>query len=277
MRPIGIRKVHMNNAASSDASNSNDGVGPSTSGSSSDAAGSPQPLHQQHKQQQPPQQGSVVSRVRAWLQSGKVDKQKLAEYGLGAFAAYGKQVDCACTAYTKCVHVQCTGCVLQPPHRGKPQTCPTSHATVQRCSVLWCLWVIEHFRAHHPPFAPNLPPGIISNLNAGVLMTMAWMAVVRRSGVSPLEGEWAQFLAIYAGLWVGASFMRPIRLSMALAAAPLVNAFLDATQRRLRVSRGVAFGLLLAMIAAGSFTIIFGTITAVGGFPNGVPQVFWRR
>ena len=109
-------------------------------------------------------------------------------------------------------------------------------------------------------------------------MTMSWLAVVKRSGVSPLEGgQWGQVLAIYAGLWVGASFMRPIRLSMALAAAPLINAFMDATQRRLRVNRGVAFGLLLAMIAVGSFTVIFGTITAFGGFPNGVPQVPWRR
>lgn len=124
---------------------------------------------------------------------------------------------------------------------------------------------------------PAAPSGIISNLNAGVLMTMAWLAVVRRSGVSPLEGEWQQFLAIYAGLWVGASFMRPVRLSLALAAAPLVNGFMEATQRRLRVSKGVAFGLLLALIAVCSFTAIFGTIALVGGFPNGIPAVPWRR
>lgn len=123
------------------------------------------------------------------------------------------------------------------------------------------------------------PAGIISNLNAGVLMTLAWMAVVKRSGVSPLEGEWAQFLTIYAGLWLGASFMRPIRLSLALAAAPLVNAFLDATQRRLRINRACSFALLLSLIAAGSFAVIFGTIAAVGGFPNGVPPVRlpWAR
>jgi hypothetical protein len=108
-------------------------------------------------------------------------------------------------------------------------------------------------------------------------MTMAWLAVVRRTGVSPLEGEWPQFLAIYAGLWIGASFMRPIRMSMALAAAPLVNAFLESTQRRLGVNKGVAFGILLGMIAVGSFTVIFGTITLLGGFPNGLPQVPWKR
>lgn len=151
--------------------------------------------------------GGFIDLVKSWVEASKVDKQKLAEYGLGAFAAYG----------------------------------------------------------------------IISNLNAGVLMTLAWLAVVKRTGVSPIEGQWPAFLAMYAGLWVGASFMRPIRLSLALAAAPLVNVFLEATQKRLGVNKGVAFGLLLAMIAAGSFTVIFGTIALLGGFPNGIPQLGWAR
>lgn len=135
--------------------------------------------------------------------------------------------------------------------------------------------LLTHTRSHT---SHSTHAGIISNLNAGVLMTTAWLAVVKRSGMSPLEGgNWPEFLAIYAGLWVGASFMRPIRLSMAIAAAPLINGFMDASQRRLRVNRGVAFGLLLAMIAAASFTVIFGTIAALGGFPNGPPPLPWRR
>ncbi|GBF91906.1 hypothetical protein Rsub_04630 [Raphidocelis subcapitata] len=187
--PLRVPASAAGSAGAADGSGDSSGAG---AASSSGAAAAPQ---------------GVVERAQRWLSSGKVDKQKLAEYGLGAFAAYG----------------------------------------------------------------------IISNLNAGVLMTTAWLAVVRRTGVSPLEGQWGQFLAIYAGLWVGASFMRPIRLSMALAAAPLVNAFLDSTQRRLKVNKGVAFGILLGMIAVGSFTVIFGTIWAVGGFPNGLPQVPWKR
>ncbi|KAI8466643.1 MAG: hypothetical protein J3K34DRAFT_432995 [Monoraphidium minutum] len=190
-----IRRPITRFLASAGAAGSSGDVGGDAAASSSGSGSSGVPA---------PAPKGLVSRVQAWMQGGKVDKQKLAEYGLGAFAAYG----------------------------------------------------------------------IISNLNAGVLMTMAWLAVVRRTGVSPLEGEWGQFLAIYAGLWVGASFMRPVRLSLALAVAPLVNRFLEGTQRRLRVNKGVAFGMLLALIATVSFTAIFGTIALVGGFPNGLP---WRR
>lgn len=35
-------------------------------------------------------QGGIGARIKAWMQSSKVDKQKLAEYGMGAFAAYGE-------------------------------------------------------------------------------------------------------------------------------------------------------------------------------------------
>lgn len=106
---------------------------------------------------------------------------------------------------------------------------------------------------------------------------MAWLTVLKRSGVTPLDGEWAQFLAIYAGLWVGASFMRPIRLSMALAVAPLVNTFLEGTQRRLQVNKGVAFGIMLGIIAVCSLTAFVGALALVGGFPNGLPQMPWQR
>jgi hypothetical protein len=37
----------------------------------------------------PPTPG-LMDRIKSFMQSGKVDKQKLAEYGLGAFAAYGE-------------------------------------------------------------------------------------------------------------------------------------------------------------------------------------------
>eukprot|EP00877_Chromochloris_zofingiensis_P006762 jgi/Chrzof1/2339/Cz11g11160.t1 len=114
--------------------------------------------------------------------------------------------------------------------------------------------------------------GIISNLNAAVLMTIAWMTIVKQTGMTPLAaGQWPKFLGIYAGLWVGASFMRPIRLSLALAAAPVFNKFMDATQTRLGVNKAVAFSILLAMIAVSSVCLILGIIVVCGGFPSGLP------
>lgn len=41
-----------------------------------------------------------------------------------------------------------------------------------------------------------------------------------------------KFLAVYAGLWVSSHFMRPIRLSLAIAAAPAFDSVLGAIMRR---------------------------------------------
>jgi hypothetical protein len=43
--------------------------------------------------------------------------------------------------------------------------------------------------------------GVISNVNAGVLITIAWLTVVRTTGAMPISpGMWPKFLAIYAGI-----------------------------------------------------------------------------
>ncbi|WIA15275.1 hypothetical protein OEZ85_001946 [Tetradesmus obliquus] len=137
-----------------------------------------------------------------------LDKQKLAEYGLGAFAAYG----------------------------------------------------------------------ILSNLNAGVLVTIAWLAVVKQTGLTPIDpGQWPKFLAVYAGLYITTNLLRPVRLTLALAAAPAFNSALERIQSTLRVNKAVAFGLMLAGIAISSFTCISLAIVLCGGFPNGLPPVPWKR
>ena len=100
------------------------------------------------------------------------------------------------------------------------------------------------------------------------------LTLVRQSGLTPLDpGQWPKFLALYAGLYVGSNFLRPIRLSAALAAAPLVNRLIDAIEARTRAPKAVVFGLVLALIAATSFTGIFGSIWLLGGFPHGLPPL----
>lgn len=47
---------------------------------------------------------------------------------------------------------------------------------------------------------------------------------------------------------------------------------LDWIQATLRVGQPVAFGLMLACIAASSFTFITTLLVVCGGFPNGLPQ-----
>jgi hypothetical protein len=98
------------------------------------------------------------------------------------------------------------------------------------------------------------------------------LTLVKQSGLTPLDaGQWPKFLAIYAGLYVGSNFLRPIRLSAALAAAPLVNRLIEAIEEKTRAPKVVAFGAVLALIAATTLTGIFGAIALLGGFPNGLP------
>ena len=64
-------------------------------------------------------------------------------------------------------------------------------------------------------------------------------------------------MAFYAGYWTLQNFVRPLRFSLALALAPAFDAFIGATQRRLGVSRGAAFGAYIALL---------GVATSVAGF-----------
>lgn len=42
--------------------------------------------------------------------------------------------------------------------------------------------------------------GVISNVNAGILITIAWLTVVKTTGTMPTAtGNWPTFLAVYAG------------------------------------------------------------------------------
>jgi hypothetical protein len=116
-------------------------------------------------------------------------------------------------------------------------------------------------------------------LNAGVLVTMSWLTVVKQTGLTPLDpGMWPRFLGIYAAMYVSiGSIMRPLRLTAALAAAPFFNAFLDKLQKTFRVNKAVAFGMMLCLIAVGSFTFISTLLVVAGGFPNGPPPLPWKR
>ncbi|KXZ46702.1 hypothetical protein GPECTOR_41g666 [Gonium pectorale] len=112
--------------------------------------------------------------------------------------------------------------------------------------------------------------GVISNINAGILITIAWLTVVRSTGLTPLDGgNWPRFLAIYAGLWIGSNFLRPIRLTLALAAAPLFDAAIGFVSRRTGLPKVPAFLVMLFFIAIGTTSTLVATLAVLGGFPPG--------
>ncbi|GLI70908.1 hypothetical protein VaNZ11_015934, partial [Volvox africanus] len=112
--------------------------------------------------------------------------------------------------------------------------------------------------------------GVISNINAAILITIAWLTVVRTTGLTPLDGgNWPCFVGIYAGLWIGSNFLRPLRLTLALAAAPLFDAAIDAVSRRTGLPKVPAFVVMLLLIAVGTTSTLLATIAMLGGFPPG--------
>ncbi|GIL80577.1 hypothetical protein Vretimale_16006, partial [Volvox reticuliferus] len=112
--------------------------------------------------------------------------------------------------------------------------------------------------------------GVISNINAAILITIAWLTVVRTTGLTPLDGgNWPCFLGIYAGLWIGSNFLRPLRLTLALAAAPFFDAAIGAVSRRTGLPKVPAFVVMLLMIAVGTTSTLLAVIAMFGGFPAG--------
>lgn len=115
--------------------------------------------------------------------------------------------------------------------------------------------------------------GVISNLNYGTALTMAWLAFVKLNGVAPTApGQWPSFLAFYAGFWAVQNFVRPLRISLALALAPAFDKAITQLGEKLNIPKGWAFGIFIVSIGIITSSILFSTIYLLGGFPsNTVP------
>lgn len=103
--------------------------------------------------------------------------------------------------------------------------------------------------------------GFVSNVTYGGGLAVSWIAFVRQKGLSPLApGAWPTFLAFYAGFWMAQNFVRPLRLSAALAMAPLFDRFITFVEKRAGLSRGGAFGVYIGLLGVTTMTLVFGSI-----------------
>ena len=103
--------------------------------------------------------------------------------------------------------------------------------------------------------------GFVSNVTYGGGLAVSWIAFFNQKGVSPLApGKWPAFLAFYAGFWMAQNFVRPLRLSAALAMAPLFDKFITTVEKRAGMSRGAAFGVYIALLGLTTCTLVFGSI-----------------
>ena len=68
-------------------------------------------------------------------------------------------------------------------------------------------------------------------------------------------------------MWAIQNFVRPLRLAAALALAPFFDGVLTATARATGMPKGVAFAIMLAVMAVVTTATLFGVLYLCGGFP----------
>ena len=103
--------------------------------------------------------------------------------------------------------------------------------------------------------------GFVSNVTYGAGLAVSWIGFVRTKAASPLApGQWPAFMAYYFAFWAAQNFVRPLRLSAALAMAPVFDRFIGFVERKAGLSRSGAFGVYLALLGSVTCTLVFGSI-----------------
>lgn len=122
--------------------------------------------------------------------------------------------------------------------------------------------------------------GVVSNINAGFTVALAWSTFSKASGFSPLAaGQWKPFLATYFAIYATlGSILRPFRFALAVTATPLYTRFVKGIRDRLpfretkpRLNRTLAlvFVSMLLNVVGTSAIIFFGI--SIAGLISGVP------
>eukprot|EP00467_Chlorarachnion_reptans_P016926 CAMPEP_0114516496 /NCGR_PEP_ID=MMETSP0109-20121206/17360_1 /TAXON_ID=29199 /ORGANISM="Chlorarachnion reptans, Strain CCCM449" /LENGTH=201 /DNA_ID=CAMNT_0001696891 /DNA_START=275 /DNA_END=880 /DNA_ORIENTATION=+ len=120
--------------------------------------------------------------------------------------------------------------------------------------------------------------GFISNINVGILTSIAWATFSKQTGMSPLEaGQWPKFVAIQVGLYaVFGNLLRPARLALAVSVAPIFDRIIGVIQRRLQASRAVGifvtvflFNFVINILFMCSGIYLASQIVGVPAIPQG--------
>lgn len=115
----------------------------------------------------------------------------------------------------------------------------------------------------------GLSYSMLSNINGGVTLAVAWYMTCQRTNVSPVY-QWKALLKSYGTLYAFLQAIKPIRIAAAISMARYSQKWLDATQERFGCGRGTA---IAAQYAAGYglqaviATIGVGVASALSGVP----------
>ena len=127
--------------------------------------------------------------------------------------------------------------------------------------------------------------GVVSNLNAGLTLSLAWGTFSRASGLSPLApGQWKSFLAVYVGIYATlGTVLRPFRFALAIGLTPTYSDMISRVRGRLpfrdsnpKLNRSLAL-FLVSLLGNSVVTCAFiafgvwfaGLVTGVPPFPPG--------
>jgi len=132
--------------------------------------------------------------------------------------------------------------------------------------------------------------GVVSNINVGFSVALAWGTFSKSSGLSPLvPGQWKPFLATYLAIYATlGTLLRPVRLAIALGATPIYSNFVRRVRdilpfRSSRPALNRSLALFLVSVVLNVFCtsgiIVFGAwiagvISGVPAFPPGWQSPF---
>lgn len=115
----------------------------------------------------------------------------------------------------------------------------------------------------------GLSYSLLSQINGGITLAVAWYMTCQRTGVSPVY-QWKALLKSYGTLYAFLQAIKPFRIAAAISIARFSQKWLDATQERFQCGRGTAVAVqyatgygLQAIIA----TIGVGIASAASGVP----------
>jgi len=123
--------------------------------------------------------------------------------------------------------------------------------------------------------------GVVSNVNAALLVSFVWGSFSKAYGISPLSpGAWQKFLPFYFGIYATlGTVLRPLRLAAAVSLTPVYAGVIRWVQDRLPLYRtsNPKLNRTIAVVLVSLIGNTLGTcaITAGGvqlaGFLTGVP------
>ena len=132
--------------------------------------------------------------------------------------------------------------------------------------------------------------GVVSNINVGFTVALAWGTFSKSSGLSPLvPGQWKPFLATYLAIYATlGTLLRPVRLAIAVGATPIYSNFvlrvrdlLPFRKSRPALNRSLALFMVSGVLnVCGTSGIIFfgawiaGVVSGVPAFPPGWKSPF---